>query len=501
MAAITWQNINSGSNVDPSRALSLAQNSFTSSFGGLSDLLAQRAKQAQTTIDKGRELEKQGYLGTLDNITTPEDFAKQQESIKQARAMLDPTVAASVRGADMSRLAALRQQADAAYTYNNTATDRNQAPLIDQFKQSILKGDTAGANAILDNNVFRNEADLVKFGQDTANNQSKLQREMAANVRADELAVAQQPNRLAQIPLETRKIAEENRNITNTDQDRQVASYLANVNNRYQASTLKSRQDISSVAKGLFPDLTVDPNGVFDPTQLDSKQEAKLSAELAKLNESGANLSSLSSAFDSDNQMQTAVRDKLIKQFGADAVSRNEDKINKSFLTNTQGTPVGMGKTIRDTLAAQAEVKRQERKATAWSRGTDPQQQEEYKQTIKDIPNLIDKTVGFSRDEDVKPIETLVQDIRINGIDLGNGRKYYPSNNDLRTAISTADPTKGTFGYLGLNSDTARADVVLENLKKLGNSPVMLENISKAEADNAENLKARVKAIRDGLKK
>lgn len=150
MAAIRWDNINAPSNGEALRGFEFASRGISSGFDKLGQVLADREAANQGVIDRGRESDKQGFLGMLDEAKTPEAMRALQLSgvLDQRLQALDPRSQAAVRGAGDARMTSLQQQTTAARTFDDSTRTLTERPILDQANALKANQDYAGLRAL-----------------------------------------------------------------------------------------------------------------------------------------------------------------------------------------------------------------------------------------------------------------------------------------------------------------------------------------------------------------
>jgi hypothetical protein len=91
-------------------------------------------------------------LDAISKYSSPDQLRAAQAqggALDQLRASFGNQVDANtIRGAADARVAALQQQAQQEVAYNHMMADERVAPLVDQYKQAVLKGDSKAAAAL-----------------------------------------------------------------------------------------------------------------------------------------------------------------------------------------------------------------------------------------------------------------------------------------------------------------------------------------------------------------
>lgn len=173
---IIWPIINAPSNSDASQMMSAASNSFNNAFAGLQGTLQQNDQLEARKFDKQKILNTQSYLNQVDELgKTPEQLqaAIQTGALDKLRQSFGDNIDhAAVRGAGEALLTQRYTQAKAANEYSHMAADARTAPIADQYKALMIKGDpdsVAKAGELF--NQYRalggrSESSLVAFGDE-----------------------------------------------------------------------------------------------------------------------------------------------------------------------------------------------------------------------------------------------------------------------------------------------------------------------------------------------
>lgn len=135
--AITWRNVDGGQGaLAAGRLLQGAEQSFNSGFSGLQGVLKQYQGQEQANWNAGKDMNTNAFMDRLSQAKTPEEMAALQSSgeldqmLSGFGAQIDRN---AVRTALDTRGDFLRQQATNRMTYDNTAQDHRDAPILNGF--------------------------------------------------------------------------------------------------------------------------------------------------------------------------------------------------------------------------------------------------------------------------------------------------------------------------------------------------------------------------------
>lgn len=141
---ITWQNVNQGDASTAWRGLDSAHRTLNGAFDALNGVV----KNSEATDDANWQTIKTNNtnadLNAINQYATPEAYAEAQKNgaiaalISAHGAQVDQ---AALRQAADNRLSTLQQRATQGITYQNTATDQAQQPLMDQIQGYLKSGD------------------------------------------------------------------------------------------------------------------------------------------------------------------------------------------------------------------------------------------------------------------------------------------------------------------------------------------------------------------------
>ena len=142
---ITWRNVEAPDSRSAPKFMDGAASSVNTGFDIFNKIIQQRQAIDQSNVTALNEVGKQNYLDQVQGITTAEGMAAAQPTLEQARAALDPTSRAAVRGAGDARLTSLYQQAAAKTTF-----DDQRRVLAERPVQMQISGLAAQAAHVVD---------------------------------------------------------------------------------------------------------------------------------------------------------------------------------------------------------------------------------------------------------------------------------------------------------------------------------------------------------------
>lgn len=432
---ITWRNVVGPSLADASRPLQAAGNSFDAGFDVLGKALASRQQANQVQVNLAREGAKQSFLDLVQSAKTPEELAALQASgaLDQRLATLDVRDRAAVRGADETRLSAVRNLVTQGQQFGDTQLDRQQAPIRDQIASRIASGDFAGAKTALDQQDLRNEAALyasLTEGERSAFDFKAKQNEEAQKEKLRPLDVEGRKlgNAAAGVNLSTAKLA-----LTSAKQaaedakaDRDFNRQLAGASQEYITQQTGLRQSYGTLAKTL--NIPLDATGGPDLDRATPQQVVALN-ELGKRN----NLPGTDKVFYSD----TLNASNFAKQLAAEGVApeviqRNQARLVSAFDTSRIGTATGNEAAKIRNDAAEAAVIAQEKSASNRFAVGSPNANIAYEEIAKTVDGLFK---GTNFEEDLPDVQALIGKLGREGIKTGSGVSIIPSQADVLEAV------------------------------------------------------------------
>ena len=218
--AITWRNIEGGNQMVSMMGMRDAQRSMTDSFQGLQDVLKQYQGQEKANWDAGKEQNTQAFLDRLSQVKTPEEMAALQASgeLDRLKAGFGARIDRSaVRNALDTRGDFLRQQATNQMTYDNTAQDHKDAPILNGFlaeARQIDIGDPKQVEAQLNQLEQRlSQSGLSTRGQATA---AQGLVDIRKSLLGDHQTVEQISNARTRLGFEGRRVADMEANSAQT---------------------------------------------------------------------------------------------------------------------------------------------------------------------------------------------------------------------------------------------------------------------------------------------
>jgi hypothetical protein len=163
---ITWQNIHGASLAEALRPLEGAQRSFNGAFDQLGALLQQREAIDAGNMATVRKNNTESYLNQVAELgKTPQALQKAIETgaLEKIRSGFGNAIDhGATRGAAEALLDTRYKQVTAANSFTDTERDRVEFGLKDQIKGLIAQGKTKEADALLEQNTLRSEADLYQ---------------------------------------------------------------------------------------------------------------------------------------------------------------------------------------------------------------------------------------------------------------------------------------------------------------------------------------------------
>lgn len=225
---ITWRNVQATTD-GSSRLLANATNAIGNSTNGLLQALGTYQKQADDAFKQTQVNNTQNFLDEVASYS-PDQLADPnvQANLNAKRVALGNTLdRTAARAALPTAIAQAQQQQEATLKFNAAQRGEQQRPLVGQFYDLLAKGDTAGANTLLQNTNFDNEGRLlddVNQYQDRVTN-----RGYAAKNEARAEDAQSRANRA--FDLQERN-SNQSYNFAKADQDMQVKQFNANMEDR-----------------------------------------------------------------------------------------------------------------------------------------------------------------------------------------------------------------------------------------------------------------------------
>ena len=480
---ITWQNVNGRSLAEAAVPLDSASKMILGGFDRLSNTADGYGKLQQTIQNQEEEANVQSFMERLQRARTPEEVAALQASgeLDTLRAALKPASLAKVRGAEDARIGSLMQQTTARNTFEDAVAKRTADPIFEQFRLAGLNGDEATQSKLLaDNPNLRGWAEQVE--KDKA-----LERKVLEQARADRMAPIQEANAIAEGKIKGLQLSSAEQAAKDAAEQRRLAAQLAREQQTYLSGKVAGEEVLGSTAKRLG--LPVDDSGRANVDDYTPEQKALLNKEVVLAG---------GQPIDVVRGSDTVVADKMLArlmqsgEFSPETIMKNRDTIRGAFASNVSSGAIGNDAAAIALARAQEKVMMEEKAANNWSAPGAPDTRRNYEELAKDVPSLINKESGFGVEKDIGPIQGLLNDLAINGLEIkSNGKtvRVTPSVNDVRGAIREAKGNR--FGW----GDDVRADNIREILQKRYNSPEVIERLSEAGDIQAYRRKQAVREL------
>lgn len=475
---ITWQNVQGRSLAEAATPLQYAAQNIGSAFDKLGGVYKDYQAQQQKQIDLADEANVQNLLERLQGAGSVDDVAALRASgeLDSLRAALKPKDLAKVRGAEDARVTALMQQTTAKNTFDDTVAKRAAEPILEQFRLAGLNGDEATqARLLAENPNIRGWATAVE--QDKA-----LERKLVEQARADRLAPYTEANTIAESKLKGAQLKTAERANNEADEQLRLETKLAEAREAYLLQQTDRERTLGSLAQNLgYP---VDSGGF---ARIDDMTEKQLSLLNAEANKNG--LPSVENIRGSDTKIADAVLEELTrsKEFSARTLQKNREPIRSAFASNNLSSPIGNDAAAIALSRAQQKAINAERAQDNWSAPGSPDARRNYEELAKDVPALMDKTSGFDAEEDVAPIQDLLNELAVTGIEVQKGVFVTPSVNDVRAAIRSAEG--------GWFTDAKRAKNIKEKLIAQMNKPEVAKRLAEAKDLKEYSRKEAVRSI------
>ena len=485
-APITWQNVTGRSLAEAAVPLESASKLILGGFDRLSNTADGYGKLQQNIQNQEEEANVQSFMERLQRARTPEEVAALQASgeLDALRSTLKPTSLAKVRGAEDSRIASLMQQTTARNTFEDSIADRAADPIRQAYRVAVLNRDEAAQKAIRDANPNLRGLDRL------LDEERKLERTFVEQDRADRMAPIQESNAISEGKIKGLQLSSAEQAAKDAEEQRRLAAQLASEQQTYLSGKVAGEEVLGSTAKRLG--LPVDDYGRAKVDDYTPEQKAALNKEVVLAG---------GQPIDVVRGSDTVVADRMLArlmqsgEFSPETIMKNRDAIRGAFASNVSSGAIGNDAAAIALARAQEKVMMEEKAANNWSAPGAPDTRRNYEELAKDVPSLINKESGWGVEKDIGPIQGLLNDLAINGLEIkSNGKKVRvtPSVNDVRGAIREAKGNR--FGW----GDDVRADNIREILQKRYNSPEVIQRLS--EAGDIQEYR-RKQAVRELLNK
>lgn len=244
---ITWQNVNGRSLAEASAPLQAASQAILGGFDRLAGVADGYGKLQQTLLDKQEETNVQGFLERLQRAQSPDEVAKLQASgeLEALRSTLRPGSLARVRGEEDARIASLMQQTTAKNTFANSQADFAAEPIRQAYRVAVLNRDEATQKAIREANPNLRGLDRL------LDEERKLERTFAEQVRADRMAPIQEANAIAEGKIKGLQLSSAEQAAKDAAEQRRLAAQLAREQQTYLSGKVAGEDALGAAAKRL----------------------------------------------------------------------------------------------------------------------------------------------------------------------------------------------------------------------------------------------------------
>ena len=480
---ITWQNVNGRSLAEAAVPLESASKMILGGFDRLSNTADGYGKRQQTIQNQEEEANVQSFMERLQRARTPEEVAALQASgeLDTLRSVLKPASLAKVRGAEDARIGSLMQQTTARNTFEDSMADRAADPIRQAYRVAVLNRDESTQKAIREANPNLRGLDRL------LDEERKLERTFVEQDRADRMAPIQEANAIAEGKIKGLQLSDAEQAAKDAAEQRRLAAQLAKEQQTYLSGKVAGEDALGAAAKRLgYP---VDDSGRANVDDYTPEQKALLNKEVVLAG---------GQPIDVVRGSDTVVADRMLArlmqsgEFSPETIMKNRDAIRGAFASNVSSGAIGNDAAAIALARAQEKVMMEEKAANNWSAPGAPDTRRNYEELAKDVPSLINKESGFGVEKDIGPIQGLLNDLAINGLEIkSNGKtvRVTPSVNDVRGAIREAKGNR--FGW----GDDVRADNIREILQKRYNSPEVIERLSEAGDIQAYRRKQAVREL------
>lgn len=495
MAAITWRNIEAPSIGEVSRAMSVANQTINSGFDSFGNVLKKQEATDQGNWNQVKENNTQDFLNKLYSAQGADGFKALQDSGELDRmiaangAQIDR---AAARSAMDTRLGTLQQRDLDTINYGNKVLDNQQAPIMESLKVAAQKGDQKGFDAIVAANPNLRHLSgayesMRKVGYEIADEgQKAIMRPL--DVQAKKLSNAGQSTTNALGAINLTKAQQE---AADAQQVRAIDNEVAVATQDFQKNKAAIGRNMGTIAKAAG--LPVDSSGHPDFSNYNTKDLDAFDAAAA--NNRQITVPKARDFISGDTKVANTFLTRLQDsgKYRPAVLRKYADSIRSSFDSNASTSSVGNDKFNKQLANAQNQVKFDEADSQNWYAPGADNATTAYEQLAKEAPNLIDKTSGYSSEEDMGDIQAFIGRMGSQGIEVAPAigdqpAKYMiPSVQDMRRAIRTAG---GSYFF-----DGTRAEEAEKNLKKIVKDSFTTKKLIDAEESQKFRLKQKVQTI------
>jgi hypothetical protein len=456
--------------------------------------------QKQEVVDKAnwqqqKENNTNEFLNQVYAAHGPEGFKALQDSgqlqqmIAGFGAQIDQAKAREVMD---TRMGTLQAREKAGIEYNNFMTDERQRPITQQILSEAALGNKDKALALMAANPdIRLPADLTKAIVSGERDLTKW------NFEKDKMPLTLQGMRLenagkgTQNAISSLNLDKAKLDFKDQQEMRKIEDVTAAAIQEHQQNKDVIGRNMGVIAK--LANLPTDSTGqpafsTYTTEQLDQFDKAAASNRQVTVPKARDYMMG-------DTAVANAFVDKLAQsgQFSPRLLKKARDGIRSGFDSNANSTLVGNDAFNRQLANAQAKVMLDETKDTNWYAPGNPNATKAYEQLAKEVPNLINKTDGFSPAEDVADMQALVYEMATRGIETSPGSGVYmtPSVADMKNAIMTAPG--------GWFKDNQRANKAREILQETLQTDAVKSKVKAAEAARKEQRRIAVREVMGNL--
>lgn len=468
-APITWRTIESNPIGEISRAMTSGQAGINLGFDSFQKILDRQQATDNANWNQAKTNQTNNFMNEVAGIQTPEELAAAEGRLRQSlvgNAQIDQQAARQALGA---RLGQLQERTLANQKFGDTQLDREQAGIKDQHAALVAQGRHDEANALLENNVLRNEGAMYKSGAEAKRASILQERADTTYNRGEELAKITHPEAVRAAGDEAQSGA--------------LLRLASAAQQSWAQESNKRSIEVGDIARGLKLPVTVSGHPMLSEMADDSK--AKLFAEMK-----AKGIANPETYLKGDTGTADKFYDGLVAsgKFSPEILAKNKAAIRAGFDPSVASGAVGVEAADKALAAARTKVSFDEKDATNWYAPGSPDANKGYEQLSAEVPKLINSTSGLGTEEDVADLQKFIHEMATKGIETepGSGKFVTPSVNDMRNAIRTAE---GGWFKDSTRASNAR-DIIRNNMK----DPEVVKKIKEGQDSTEYRFKQKVKA-------
>lgn len=419
MAAITWRNVDGPSLGEASPILRAAGESFNAGFNTLDKMLQQRNEVQAKNWEAGKQNNTQAYLDAVAAAKTPAELAALEQSgalTQMAEGFGGQVDKNAIRGALATQLNTLRQAEMTTNKYNDDVLARQEEPIQQELRGYIATGNREAFNKRIAEVNIRNEDQLITAAN--AADQAKLEQTTKNKLNGLALTAAERAAKEAEVAAQT--LAE----------DRAIQQRIVTAKQEFLGKQQKTALEMGKIAKNLgYP---VTPAGTPDFDNMTEQQRLKLTSESIINGKITKN-----TLTGGDTEAANSFIASLSGKFSPDAINRNLATMTAAFDTTQLNKLSGNDAARQNKAIAMDNVGYAESDANNWYAPGSPD-------AIKAYENIATKVQGLVEPNQLVKVNKRIYKYATQGLELKDGTKVFPSENDIMAAVRS---TKDTWGW------------------------------------------------------